>query len=169
MTINQEQLAEIAEGVWSSFLGMSLRKLETSESLEVADRHPASATVHISGSWNGSVILSGSTTLTRRAAAAMFEMAEDDLNDADVADAFGELANIIGGNLKCLLPEPSQLSLPTVSLGAAHVVTVPGAGLLEDVELECDGDRLRIAVWNKRDDQRHQRREHHPELERIVR
>ncbi|MDQ1536058.1 MAG: chemotaxis protein CheX [Actinomycetota bacterium] len=169
MSISQEQLAEIAESVWSSFLGMSIHKLEASESLEVTDRHPASATVHISGSWNGSVILSGSTTLTRRAAAAMFEIAEADLDDADIADAFGELANIIGGNLKCLLPEPSQLSLPTVSFGAAHVVTVPGAGLLEDVELECDGDRLRIAVWNKRDDQRNQRREHRTELEGVVR
>jgi chemotaxis protein CheX len=166
MTINREQIAEIAETVWSSFLGMTLRKLETSESSAADDRHSASATVHISGSWNGSVILSCSTTLARRAAASMFEIGEDDLDDGEVADAFGELVNIIGGNLKCLLPEPSQLSLPTVSLGAAHVVTVPGAGLLEYVELDSDGDRLHIAVWSRREDRR---RDHHAELERTVR
>lgn len=95
----------------------------------------------------------------------MFEIGVDDVDDGEVADAFGELANMIGGNLKCLLPEPSQLSLPTVSLGAAHVVTVPGAGLLEHVELECDGDRLHIAVWTRRDDLR---RDHHVELERTA-
>lgn len=163
--IKQDQIIEIAGSVWSSFLGMTLRELETSELSAPADWHSASATVHISGSWNGSVILSCSTTLARRAAAAMFEIGVDDLDDGEVADAFGELANMVGGNLKCLLPEPSQLSLPTVSLGEAHVVTVPGAGLLEHVELECDGERLHIAVWTRRDDLR---RDHHVELERTA-
>lgn len=165
MTINQQQLAEIAGTVWSSLLGMTLRERETSEPSPTEEWHSASATVHISGSWNGLVILSCSTTLARRAAAAMFEMSVDDLDDLEVADALGELVNIIGGNLKCLLPEPSQLSLPTVSLGAAHVVTIPGAGLLENVELESDGDRLYVAVWNRRDDLR---RDHHVELERTA-
>lgn len=166
MSINQEQIAEIAVNVWSSFLGMTLHEVESSQCSAADGRHSASATVHISGSWNGSVILSCSTTLARRAAAAMFEIGEGAIDDGEIADAFGELVNVIGGNLKCLLPEPSQLSLPTVSLGDAHMVTVPGAGLLKHVELDCDGDRLQIAVWRRRDDRR---RDHHVELERIVR
>ena len=113
MTINREQIADIARSVWASCLGLTLRDLEISESAATDDRHSASATVQISGSWNGSVILSCSAPLARKAAAAMFELAEDDLDDGEVADALGELVNIIGGNLKCLLPEPSQLSLPT--------------------------------------------------------
>jgi chemotaxis protein CheX len=165
MTINQDQITEIAATVWSSFLGMTLHPLDTSESASFNDRHSASATVHISGSWAGSVILSCSIELARRAASAMFEIGEDDIEDGEVADAFGELANIIGGNLKCLLPEPSQLSLPTVSLGEAHVVTVPGAQLQEHVQLDCDGDLLHIAVWNRREDGRPTH--HHVELLRI--
>jgi len=167
MTINQEQIAEIAVNVWSSFLGMTLREVESSQCSAPDGRHSASATVHINGIWNGSVILSCSTTLARRAAAAMFEIGEGDIDDGEVADAFGELVNIIGGNLKCLLPEPSQLSLPTVSLGDAHRVTVPGAGLLKHIELECEGDRLQITVWRRRVDRRN--RDHHVELEGIVR
>jgi len=166
MTVNQEQLVEIAQTVWSSFLGMGLIEMATDKSSATDEGHSASATVHISGSWNGSVILSCNTSLARRAAAAMFEMDDDEVGDSELSDAFGELANIIGGNLKCLLPEPSQLSLPTVSMGAVHVVTVPGAALLEHVELDCDGDQLRIAVWNRRDDQH---REHHLELEGLAR
>ena len=162
MTINREQIAEIARSVWASFLGMTLSDLEIPESAATNEWHSASATVQISGSWNGSVILSCSAGLARKAAAAMFELAEDNLDDGEVADALGELVNILGGNLKCLLPEPSQLSLPTVSLGAAHMVTVPGAGLLDHAELECEGGRLHIAVWSKRDVPSH---EHHLELE----
>jgi chemotaxis protein CheX len=165
MTISKEQIVQIAGSVWSSFLGMSLFEPHTPEKA-TQDGHTASATVHISGAWNGSVILSCSTSLAQKAAAAMFDIAEADLDDGEVADAFGELVNVIGGNLKCLLPEPSQLSLPTVSLGAAHVVTIPGAALLEHVELECDGDVIHIAVWNQRTDRRHN---HHTELEGIVR
>lgn len=154
-TINQNQLVEIASSIWSSLLGMTLRELETSQASPADAGHSWTAAVHTSGSMNVSVLLSCSTTLARRAAAAMFQTGDDDLDDGEIADAFGELANIIGGNLKCLLPEPSQLSLPTVSQGASHVVTIPGAELVEHVELECDGDRLSIAVWNRRDDQRH--------------
>jgi chemotaxis protein CheX len=36
----------------------------------------------------------------------------------DVADALGELANIIGGNLKNMVPAPSALSLPHVVIAA---------------------------------------------------
>ena len=39
------------------------------------------------------------------------------LDDDDMADAMGELANILGGNLKALLPEGSTLTLPSVVEG----------------------------------------------------
>ena len=39
------------------------------------------------------------------------------MTTADIADALGELANIIGGNVKSLLPEPCALSLPHVLVG----------------------------------------------------
>ena len=144
-TVGPDQIVDIASTVWSSFLGLTLTQVEVAADAE----HSATATVHVSGGWNGSVVLSCSATLARRAAAAMFQMAEDDLGDSEVGDAFGELVNMIGGNVKSLLPEPSQLSLPTVSHGAAHTVTVPGARLLEQVGLDCDGEHLQVAVWKQ--------------------
>lgn len=39
---------------------------------------------------------------------------------ADVDDAVGEIANIVAGNVKALLPEPSTLSLPRVSALSAE-------------------------------------------------
>lgn len=154
-TIDHDQIVEIAGSVWASLLGLTLREPDGSEPPTTHVGHSTTASVQISGSWNGSVILSCSTALASRAAAAMFQAGEDDLDDGEVADAFGELVNIIGGNLKCLLPEPSGLSLPTVSQGAAHVVTVPGAELVNHVELVCDGHHLSIAVWSRRDGERH--------------
>lgn len=43
------------------------------------------------------------------------------LDDDDMADAMGELANILGGNLKALLPEGSALTLPSVGEGVTGV------------------------------------------------
>lgn len=146
VALHQHQLAEITENVWSSFLTLPLSQVRPAAD---AGARSATATIHISGSWNGSVVISSSATLARRAAAAMFELEEDELGDGEVSDAFGELVNMIGGSVKSLLPEPSRLSLPTVSHGAAHVVTVPGAGLVEQVELDCDGERVHVAVWKQ--------------------
>jgi chemotaxis protein CheX len=154
ITIKADQIVQIAGNVWSSFLGMTLREVEATECSADNAGRSVSATVHISGGWNGSVILSCSTPLASAAAAAMFQIAAADLDEDEIADAFGELVNMIGGNLKCLLPEPSQLSLPTVSQGSSHVVTIPGARLLQNVELECDGNRLHIEVWRRREDRR---------------
>ena len=36
------------------------------------------------------------------------------LDEEDVADALGELANVVGGNVKAVLPGPSVLGLPEV-------------------------------------------------------
>ena len=41
--------------------------------------------------------------------------------------------------------------MASVSYGAEHVVSIPGARLLEHVELICEEDRLGIALWSGRD------------------
>jgi len=148
-TIERIQIVEIAETVCESLLEMTLHDVENLAAAAALDGHSATATVHISGATNVSVVLSGSAVIARRAAAAMFEMDEADLGDEEIADAFGEIANIVAGNIKSLLPEPSQLSLPAVSQGADLIVTIPGADLLEHVDLGCFGDLLSVALWSR--------------------
>ena len=41
------------------------------------------------------------------------------LDEEDIEDGLGELANVVGGNVKAVLPGPSALGLPVV--GAAPV------------------------------------------------
>jgi chemotaxis protein CheX len=53
-------------------------------------------------------------TAARNVAAALLGVDLDDVTPEDVRDALGELANIIGGNVKSLMPEPAALSLPVV-------------------------------------------------------
>lgn len=59
---------------------------------------------------------------------------------------------MIGGNIKSLIPGPSRLSMPTVTVGASSTVPMPGAALLRTVSLACEGLPLTVSVWRMRAD-----------------
>ena len=63
---------------------------------------------------------------------------------ADVVDAIGEIANVLGGNIKALLPEHVGLSLPKVS---SMSPTRAGAVLLNQVLLAWRGRPLVTSMW----------------------
>jgi chemotaxis protein CheX len=116
---NTEELLSIAEMVWASYLDPA------GEHPLVVDPVPGRgvtdvvATVAISGAWDGRVLLSFSPVAARRATAALMGVeVTDEVTDDDVTDSVGELANIIGGSVKSLMPQPTVLSLPAVSHGA---------------------------------------------------
>jgi chemotaxis protein CheX len=113
-----DDLLAITEQVWESFLDP-----EGSNPLlpALADgTSEVAAAVSVTGAWRGHVVVECSTAASRHAASALLGVPTGDVTEADVADALGELANIIGGNVKALLPEPSALSLP-------YVVSTAGA------------------------------------------
>lgn len=85
---------------------------------------PVSSWVDVVGPWTGSVVLTtGRRTAEELTRALLREHAPEVLEDEDVADAFGEIANVVGGNVKAALPGPSALSLPDV--GSAPDVRNP--------------------------------------------
>jgi hypothetical protein len=102
-----------------------------------------SAWVDITGPWTGSVVLTtGRQTAADLTRALLREAAPELLDHEDVADAFGEIANVVGGNVKAALPGPSTLGLPEV--GAAPAVRNP-----EDVcrvDLLWRGETVSISV-----------------------
>ena len=74
-----------------------------------------SAWVDVVGPWTGSVVLTtGRQTAAELTRALLREAAPELLDHEDVADAFGEIANVVGGNVKAALPGPSTLGLPEV-------------------------------------------------------
>ncbi len=83
-----------------------------------------SAWVDVVGPWTGSVVLTtGRQTAADLTRALLGEAAPELLDHEDVADAIGEIANVVGGNVKAALPGPSTLGLPAV--GEAPVVRNP--------------------------------------------
>jgi chemotaxis protein CheX len=113
-----DDLLVIAEQVWTSYLDVEginpLIQMPPGETPK-----DVSAAVSVTGAWRGHVVISFSTAASRHAAAGLLGIGYDDVSTADITDAVGELVNIIGGNVKSLLPEPSALSLPHVQTGGS--------------------------------------------------
>jgi chemotaxis protein CheX len=146
LLFTEDLVTEITSSVWRAFLP------ESDEIIAIpAAPSDTSLTgsVFISGEWNGLVSLTCSSRAATQAAALMFAAPPDEVSPSDVLDAVGELVNIVGGNIKGMLPPPSGLSLPSVTDGTVHVDTRAGADLIVDVHLSWMGEPVHVAVWGK--------------------
>jgi chemotaxis protein CheX len=144
---SDEQIVGITQDVWSSFTGKGVGSAPERVALEAGD--VTVGRVAVTGRWQGWVLLACPTRLARAAAAAMFDLPAEKLTDDEVADAVGELTNMIGGNIKGLLPGPSHLSMPAVTVGTTSSVPVPHAVLVSTVSLLCEGLPLTVSLWQR--------------------
>ncbi len=141
----KDQIIQIAFDVWIS-LGddIAISKAKTYEGNTI------SGSIHISGSWNGAVVLRSTYTLAQKTTASMFGIEIEDISEEEVSDAMGELVNMVGGNIKSILPEPTALSLPTVSQGIKSKLYIPDTELLTCVDFDSSGDYFSIFLLKKR-------------------
>jgi chemotaxis protein CheX len=78
-------------------------------------------------------------------------MDADVVPDEDIADVLGELANIVGGNVKSMLPNGCALSTPYyVGRGEALVGTDPGTECVAELVGEWRNETLSVAMWQDR-------------------
>ena len=145
--VTAEQITEIAQEVWESFLGLTLLPHPLGADAPALTGRHMTGCVAVSGEWTGSVFLSCDLEVAAAAAEAMFAAEPGSLSPDEVSDALGELTNMVGGNVKSLLPAPSRLSVPTIAVGESGSVRIPGAVLLDRVVLVCAPGPLHISVW----------------------
>ena len=145
--VTSDQIIEIAQEVWESFLSMSLMPHPLGSDAPALTGVTMTGCVHVSGEWTGSVFLQCDLAVAEAAAEAMFAADPGSLSPEEVSDALGELTNMVGGNVKSLLPAPSKLSVPSIAQGESYSVRVPGAVLLDRVVLVCAPGPLHISVW----------------------
>jgi hypothetical protein len=110
--IDEASVESIAQDAWIALVGEE-EVLVPLPGEPVAD--PLSSWVDVVGPWTGSVVLTtGRRTAEELTRALLREHSLEVLEDEDVVDAFGEIANVVGGNVKATLPGSSGLSLPDV-------------------------------------------------------
>ncbi len=138
--IDEATVESIAQEAWISLVGEE-EILVPLPGGPVTD--PVSSWVDVVGPWTGSVVLTtGRRTAEELTRALLREHSPEVLEDEDVVDAFGEIANVVGGNVKAALPGSSGLSLPDV--GEAPALRNPAD--LCRIELQWRGEPLSISV-----------------------
>lgn len=145
--VSIDDIASIAGDVWQSFLGDELVPHPLGDQAPDLTGRTVTGCVHVSGAWKGSIFLQVPAELAAHAAEQMFMADPGSLSDEEVCDGLGELTNMVGGNIKSLLPGPSVLSLPSVAEGADYVLRVPGAVKLHTAVLVCASGPVHISIW----------------------
>ncbi|HEX6961965.1 MAG TPA: chemotaxis protein CheX [Lacipirellula sp.] len=141
------QIEEITQSIFATMLGLDAARA-ADEPTDAFER--LFATIHISGASACSVVLGLSDGAARESAAAMLQAPAAEVTEADCRDVAAELVNMIGGNLKSVLPGPSYLSLPTVVAGNNVELEVAGAELVDHVILRGAGGPLSVRRFVQR-------------------
>jgi chemotaxis protein CheX len=149
--VNADDLAEMVEQVWVSYLdpeGVS-PLIPTGDEKQPSDVH---SSVSITGSWHGHLVYACSQLAAKKAAAAFLAMEPEEVGQEDVSDVLGELANIVGGNVKAMLPAGCFLSLPTVVLASQTASYFPSAERISGLYGTWDGEPVSISMWQSSSD-----------------
>lgn len=145
--VSSDDIVAITSQVWSSFLELELA--DVSAEATVLAGPVMSAVVRISGAWQGAVQVECPPQHAADAAVRMFSMEPGAASDSDARDVLGELANVVAGNVKSLLPAPSALSMPAVTSSPQPCGTAPFAGtvLVRRVAFAAAPGLLDVSVW----------------------
>ena len=143
----ESDIGQITESVFITMLGMEVAR--TSD-MAIGDVARATGIVTISGAWNGAIVVCVSMTLAKTIASTMFGLDEGAATSVEVNDAIGEVANMIGGNFKSMLPTPVQLSLPTVVMGRDFQAELPGCESIGNYTFMTGSDPLVIHVLSRK-------------------
>jgi chemotaxis protein CheX len=144
--VTEGDLAEMVEQVWVSYLdpeGVSPLVVH-GDAKQVSEVH---STVSITGSWHGHLVYASSRNAAMKAAAAFLAMEPDEVGQEDISDVLGELANIVGGNVKAMLPAGCFLSLPTVVLAPDTASYYPAAERISGLYGVWGEEPVSISMW----------------------
>jgi chemotaxis protein CheX len=145
LEITNDEVLQITEHVLGTMLELNAEGHFDSTQLN-SGSEAFTGCVHISGQWQGAVVVQGTPELGRLLAARFLEMPASEITESDVMDSAAELTNMIGGNIKGLVPGPSYLSIPSVTVGSDFEFQLPGTRRCTDLLASCAGQPLRITL-----------------------
>jgi chemotaxis protein CheX len=142
ITLSDSTLQDAVADVLAGLLGHALDQFPNRP-----DAPSLTASVPLTGSFEGLLAVRCLERTARELAATMFGETPDGLADSDVADAMGEVANQVGGVVKTFLPAPSVLGLPVVVAGTRLGRT--DLPFLSSVSLERDEGHVDVFVFGR--------------------
>jgi chemotaxis protein CheX len=143
MEIQLGELAQIVDYVFGTMVHLEVRE---SKQPWIPTADQLTASIHLLGEWRGALALECNRKEACAFAGRFLSIDPPQQVDDVVRDVIGELANMIGGNLKCVLAGGLKLSMPSVVDGADHTLRVCRAGVRERLVFECVEGLFSVAV-----------------------
>lgn len=157
-SISSEVIIDLVDVAWRTFVGVEPVPVgdgpaEGADPDVLVPGDPddvVGASISIGGPWRATVLLRCSRAAAVAAAEAAFGVPAAEVAETDIGDVLGELANVIGGNLKGFASGDEDgwtLSLPVVPAGDP---IVPGSRRIARVDFSCAGEPLACEVREHR-------------------
>jgi len=128
LSVYREDLARIVVSVFQTMLQLEIAPTETAWT-------PApdalTAAIYFAGTWKGAVLLECTRPQAFEFTHRLMSIDPPASINDDVRDALGELANMLAGNLKSILPHGIGLSMPSVVEGTDYSLRVCGGSLID--------------------------------------
>jgi len=144
LNVYREDLDRVVESVFETMLNTALQPAP--ESWRPA-ANTLTAAVYFAGAWKGAVLIECTRGQARHFASRLTAAEPDGaIPDDDVRDALGELANMLAGSLKSVLPHGVGLSMPSVVEGADYSLRVCGGNLSERSAFACEAGTFGVTM-----------------------
>ena len=146
MQFLEKEIQQYTQLVCSTLLGYEVSPLPGSYDISSTDTF--SGSVQVTGKWQGIILLSLPSALVNTLTEALFSLEQGKVSNEDRKDAVGELINMIGGNIKALLPQPSAISVPLLAL-EGHQQYFPSTKMVTHCQFECDGKPFALSLYEE--------------------
>ena len=142
---HRKHVIRVVEDVFSTMLGMQVASCPPGE-LAVKS---LTASVHFVGVWKGALLLTCGARQASAFAARLMPIRsgrQEAISDEDVADTLGEIVNMIGGNLKSVLPPGVVLSMPSVVEGPDSALGISGGNEFQSSSFASEAGSFEVTL-----------------------
>jgi chemotaxis protein CheX len=145
--IATDDVVAITQNIFSTMIQMETYPVSVDSPIEPETEMVGC--IQIVGEWCGTILLKTPVALASVAGSRMLMLDENEVAEADRQDTIAELTNMIGGNIKSIVPSPSSLSLPTVTNGRDFAMRTFGSKPISETTFQGDEHVFSVVVLEK--------------------
>jgi chemotaxis protein CheX len=142
--VQTDDIFAITQNVLETMLQVTVEP--SNEQTDMLTENCMTGCIQISGGWKGAVLLQTSEEFASIAASKLLLVNESDVCAEDRQDTLAELTNMVGGNIKSIVPGPSNLSLPSVTSGKDFDIRLVGSSVDNRVHMNCQGQGICVVI-----------------------
>lgn len=142
--VSVETVVQIVESIFTSMLDVEVFVVDRAGAVSASQRYTSS--VYLEGDWNGAVSFECGPNEACILAGRFLSSPPPPAVDDDVRDVLGELANMIGGNIKSAIGADIRLSVPSVIEGRDYEIRVCGSDRADKISFEFSTGTFSVTV-----------------------